>query len=418
MLRRSLAAPALLLPLYLAGCGSDALPQGEHGPDLDALPVLEVRELLRIGSLDDPDYGFSFVRGVDVDEEGNLYVMEAQDQEIRVYDPDGELVHRFGGRGEGPGEFTGLERFGVMGDTVWAFDTGLRRLTLFTQGGEVLSSSVVEEVFASFRSPRERAVLWPGRPDGDGLFLAETGPVALDFGLPQERETVQVPLVRFGPDGQVVDTVGFVPRWWGFQTDVVSVGRSTYTIPNPPWAGSRWTHTPRDVLTIDQGRPGELHRLRIVRTRHSGDTVRVRDFSYRPHPFPPELMDSLAVVQAHRVGSFGRVGPAGFEQHERHAQDSAAARTAIRRAMDWPEVQPPVRAEFVTSEGALWLMREQLRAGTRRWTLLDPEDEPEGELRLPSGAQIMWSDGPEFWTMERDEFEIPWLVKYRIEGVG
>ena len=114
----------LVAPLVVAGtgaCGSDSDPDGGASglEDMDAVPRVELEEEVRIGSVDDPDYGFSRVGSVDVDEEGNLYVYEFADTEIRVYSPDGELLRRFGGEGDGPGEFSGLTvTFGVQGDTV------------------------------------------------------------------------------------------------------------------------------------------------------------------------------------------------------------------------------------------------------------------------------------------------------------
>jgi hypothetical protein len=65
------------------------------------------------------------------------------DRQIRVYDEAGTLLRRIGGAGEGPGEFGGSPSFGVVGDTVWAYDGRLERITLFDRRGNLLSTGRV-----------------------------------------------------------------------------------------------------------------------------------------------------------------------------------------------------------------------------------------------------------------------------------
>ena len=88
------------------------------------------QEVVRIGSTDDPDYGFSRISAVDADADGNVYVVERYDRQARVYSPVGELLQCMGGQGPGPGEFEVLERFSVKGDSVWAYDPAFRRWTM------------------------------------------------------------------------------------------------------------------------------------------------------------------------------------------------------------------------------------------------------------------------------------------------
>jgi hypothetical protein len=96
------------------GRGPDGGGDASHGAyDIEGLPRLALVEELRIGSLKDPDHGFSAVGGVDVDDEGRFYVFERQDLQIRVYSRDGVLLNRVGGRGDGPGEFRNPATFGV-----------------------------------------------------------------------------------------------------------------------------------------------------------------------------------------------------------------------------------------------------------------------------------------------------------------
>jgi hypothetical protein len=63
-----------------------------------------------------------------------LAVPVAGDHQVRVFDARGNLVATYGREGEGPGEFRALGAAWARGDTVEAFDPGLRRVTRFAAG--------------------------------------------------------------------------------------------------------------------------------------------------------------------------------------------------------------------------------------------------------------------------------------------
>jgi hypothetical protein len=93
---------------------------------------LALIEELRIGSVDDPDTGFSEVdRHVEVTAGDTVWIMERQDLTIRAYGPDGELVRRMGGRGDGPGEL------GFPGRIAGLPGTDRKFKGPFAAGGEV-----------------------------------------------------------------------------------------------------------------------------------------------------------------------------------------------------------------------------------------------------------------------------------------
>lgn len=69
----------------------------------------------------------------DVDPRGNIYV--ADRWVIRVFAPDGRLVRNIGRQGNGPGEFGTLSSVELMpGDSLYAFDGELSRVTVFEPG--------------------------------------------------------------------------------------------------------------------------------------------------------------------------------------------------------------------------------------------------------------------------------------------
>ncbi len=68
---------------------------------------------------DETDILFGSIRSMAVLPSGRLAVADELSAVVSVFDPDGLLVHRFGGRGEGPGELGGIwDLYSCAGDTV------------------------------------------------------------------------------------------------------------------------------------------------------------------------------------------------------------------------------------------------------------------------------------------------------------
>jgi hypothetical protein len=406
---------ALLAP----ACETRATSGASDVVDIDALPTLAFEEVTRIGSIDDPDYGFSRIEIVRVadDGPGDVYVYEAQDVEIRAYSPDGRLLRRIGRRGEGPGEFVAVWSFGVRGDTVWVFDNRLHRLTLFTRAGELLSASQVERIDAPLHGAGQSMIIWPTFMDRDGLFVGDGGLVMGSMSSGPPRDTVHVPMIRFDAAGNVVDTVGSYPRPKPRDgAGVISVGRSRHSLPLPPSAAPRLIRTAHELIVIESFDTAGEPRLRISRVGYDGDTVRSRVLAYQPHSYPDAVLDSIAAARGHQTGPMLSMSRDGIDMRERHAEDSAAARAAIRRQMSFPDLQPPVQGHRVGAGESLWLQREDLGGGTRRWVVLDRDDVPVGELDLPNHLRVLWAGADSFWAIETDEWDVPWLVRYRISG--
>lgn len=387
---------AVMTVTVVIACGSEDGPILTVLHDLDTVPRYELQEVQRIGSRDDPDYGFSSIGWMlDVDREGNVYVFEARDIEVRVYSSNGELLRRIGGAGEGPGEFAGWTvTGGVSGDTLWAMDWHNRRLTLFDLEGDVRSVARVEDVRVLVPSVGGWVRIVPEFLSPEGFLIGGRGS-SLRTTPPQP---VELPRVRFDLGGQVVDTVGTSPYPMHPAPQVISVGGSDYTLPRPPGLTPLWIPTADGHVVIAQEGPEPGKALRITRLSHSADTLHTRMFGYQPKPFPDSVLDATAAQAADR-------GP---------SENFAVALTAIRRQMDFPQFQLPVQGYEVTADGGVWLRRENLGGEYVRWTVLDADLDPVGEIAVPRGVRILRASTDGLWTAEPDEMGVPWLVHYRI----
>lgn len=310
---RLLACSALLLA---AGCGSDA---ATRLPALTELPTLPVVEELRIGSLDDPEVGFTRIGSVWESAAGELYVVERSEPELRVYDAEGALMRTYGREGEGPGEFQTMSDFGVLGDTVWISDSRHRRLTMFGKEGDVLGtvSASLEIPFGEFSGRPLQVTIYPGELRAGGVVVSEDL-YARYPNLPDS--VVQVPRVVFDLEGNLVDTLELVETSVSFRARMMtsqlgSSGQRRTAIrldPPAPDSGTYRTSLDGDTTfvgwSVTDGSPAG--RLEVTRTNAEGDTLARTDFAYEPRPVRPSEIDSMAVERA-RARNMSRHGRGG-----------------------------------------------------------------------------------------------------------
>ncbi len=162
--------------------------------------------LLRLGVVDgDVDYQFDEVTGAARLADGTLVVADFGYQDVRFFNADGQFVSRFGGPGEGPGEFQGLSALGATTDgRIWAYDFMLRRITWVSSVGEMMGITTLGS---------EPPMLFPLGVLADGTFLlkqlwgANEVAEATETGLRRDP----VAFVRFDHEGVLVDTLGLLP---------------------------------------------------------------------------------------------------------------------------------------------------------------------------------------------------------------
>jgi hypothetical protein len=93
-------------------------------------------EELRIGSADGAD-ALARIASLTFDRQGRIYVLEPENQRVRVFGSDGTALADLGRRGDGPGEFRLPLHMGWVGDTLWVFDVAASRVTLWHQHARV-----------------------------------------------------------------------------------------------------------------------------------------------------------------------------------------------------------------------------------------------------------------------------------------
>lgn len=108
-------------------------------------PLFEFRKDLRIGSEEEgPEWQLfaSMPSRLLVCPDGKMIIGDSRREEIFIISQTGDLIHRLGGRGSGPGEFENLwySHWAEWGREFWFEDQRLNRVTRFTVEGELLGT--------------------------------------------------------------------------------------------------------------------------------------------------------------------------------------------------------------------------------------------------------------------------------------
>jgi hypothetical protein len=395
---------SVLLLSFLAACSEAGPPPADPGGAIHAgeLPVIELTEDLRIGDRDDPDAGFTRVAAVVSLPDGRLVVGEAEARELRFFDSAGGLLHTVGGRGEGPGEFELLGALGVVGDTLWVRDPSNLRFTLFTLEGEPLTTIPMRALELDQPAPGVIVTAEPWSLRADGLLEGRVR--VRNMAGPPETLTGSAPILLFDAEGLVVDTLGF--REWRVEAGMRIGGQPVPPLP-PPF--------PEDPLHLELGegaaarveRPtaaaGDEGAFTVTGLGGMGDTLFHRRVRYAPVPVPEAVRDSILDT---RTGALTMI----LQESE------AAIRQELASVLPLPDFHSPVSEARVGGDGSLWLRRENDGSEVRRWVVLNEDGTPRGKVHIPARGELHWSDGTHAWVVEPDEFEVPWVVRYRLGG--
>lgn len=369
--------------------------EGEEAPEV-------TRDLLIGAAEGQPEYQFGRIVGLDVDEEGSVYVLDQQAREVRVFDSAGAYIRTIGRPGNGPGELS-QGTAGLMlgpGDTVLVPDGALQRVTRFTREGSEAGSfplSFAEGI----------PIRWASTPEHQ--LVQQTRRMAFP-GQPQAPEEPQPDLLLVrGADGTVRDTLMQLQTGESFQLGAGGP-RIRFFAPEPVW-----TMTPEGKLV--SGRTSD-YRLE-VRSR-TGELERVITRPFTPKPVTEA--DKEMILR-------------GMREMMRAQGAPPQAVEPMLQSASFGETYPAFANIVAGPEGSLWLQRlrtaselQEMAAGgeldmqdigSPTWDVFDAEGRYLGSLTLPEGFSPMKVVGDRFYGVLRDELDVQYVARYRLgSGTG
>jgi hypothetical protein len=227
--------PALLA--FCAACGhADATPSQPASVALQKSSFADLFSLARTIELEQPDTA-PIVRlsGIDRAEDGRLLVGDVSEGNVKLFAPDGRLLAIIGRKGEGPGEFSAprYPRFGPDG-LIYVADAQNPRVQVFDAAGKLLRGTRVDGFsgVAGFEPLPNGNYLLAVHRESDPRVLAE-----LDTTGRVIRELLPIGNVR--PAGQPDN-----PLWRNVSGVFLDVSGDTAYVSNT-LADSLWTvHLP------------------------------------------------------------------------------------------------------------------------------------------------------------------------------
>lgn len=130
--------------------------------------VFELQEDISIGNNEgNEEYVFSKIR-IDVDQRGNLYVLDERASEIRVFDSNGMYIRNIGKFGQGPGEFQkpGVFIQHTINNEIAVFDISTKRIIFFTEMGEFVKQISTARILVL-----KKMIIHPS-----GIFILKNSP--------------------------------------------------------------------------------------------------------------------------------------------------------------------------------------------------------------------------------------------------
>lgn len=390
--------PLLLssLALLSAACGGDArATAGRWEGTMDTLPngaVLvsnpaqgiwkpgeewRLVEELRIGSADveGPEL-FGEIIALEVDRLGRIYVLDRQAKEVRVFDPDGRHVRSFGRKGGGPGEFK--DPIGLAWHpegTLWVADPANTRYSVHDTTGTFLATH--RRALGGYGIP------WNGGLDAEGRMHEVSY-------LPAADGRSRPVLLRFDREMAAADTFP-LPDFRGEEFRHRTDRSATFVA--VPFASrmSRRVYPGYGVWS------GVSDRYRIHHQSLEGDTLRAVERELEPVSVTPAEKDEALASLKWFTDRGGRIDPSRI-----------------------PSRKPAFTDLSRDDSGYLWV-QPSLPADTEGSVLdvFDPEGRYLGVVR--SGIALgsfppMLVRGDRLYAVVRDELEVPYVVRYRIEG--
>jgi hypothetical protein len=342
------------------------------GADDAGLPTWAAELELVVGGAEEGPTSFSDIRAIDVDASGTMYVLEAKEQELRVFGPDGTFLRQVGRKGSGPGEFEQANGVALApGGEIWVYSPAARRLEVFDTSGAVRASHHVPATSWGW--------LWTGGVDSAGRLYDSHG-------------------VRLGEA-----YVSYIIR-----TTLASGARDTLPWPDCPASSPGFFAFPRGSMTI----PFAHAQLRVMDARGHvwcGDTGELALHQYRLGEAEPVRTLALPLMPALVSAAERDSAIAGVERFKERAGDATLDYSLI------PAHKPIVDGVVMDDEGRVWVRTRTVEG--IGLVVFDAAGTPLARVPLPVEPKAyapFLVRGDRIYFVATDADDVPSVVRYRV----
>lgn len=332
---------------------------------------------------------------------GRLAIANAGSHEIRIYDGSGALLHSAGRMGSGPGEYQNLAGLWLgPGDSILVSDFLVRRLTVLDSDGTFHRSFSLGGATGTMLPTNGRIEL--AIPQGwfaDGSVAA----VTMSFSINQAREGSfrdSVSALRYGPDGQVRDTIGRFP---GVEMEqlTMTMGTQSFSAPSPVPLGRQTVAVAQgDRFYLAQNNAWELEVRRI-----DGKLIRLIRVDTRPGPITPDD------ITAHRKAQLEQIEAIPMMRNVPEGVKSQI-RARIEQAK-YPATLPFVSALLIDAEGNIWVQEVQPpRVKSSVFAVVDSSGRLLGRVTMPADFRAATIGTDAVYGVWRDSDDVQHVRAY------
>jgi len=328
---------------------------------------------LHLGGEEEGPLSFSDIRSLAVDAEGRIYLLEAKEQEVRVFGPDGMLLRTIGRKGQGPGEFEQANGVALTPDgAVWVYSPATRRLLQFTGAGEFIRTHLPPA--------NSYGWMWLGAMDSVGR-LYDIQSMRIDTSRVQR-------LVR---------------------TDLRTASSDTLPLPECPITGPGFYSFPQGSMAIPFG-SARLLQVDSRGTIWCGDTRDLRLYGYRPGETEPARRLTASLAPAPVTVAERDTALAQIERFKKQAGEADLDYSLIGAT------KPIVEGVSTDDIGRAWV-RARTAAGFQL-IVFNVEGRAVGRVPLPReplryGPLVVRGDRVYFVAVDADD--VPSVVRYRVQ---
>lgn len=351
-------------------------------------PVVSIgpKTLTDTGSPDE----FGGVNSVALGPDGDVYVADARNFEVRVFGLDGAHRRTFGRQGEGPGEFQALSSLAWAGDRLLTYDPMLGRVGEWSSEGDWLG---LQRTRGFMTGGGGGIRLYPVGPDE--MYRFATGP-AFETSFGSQLQSLYVGLNSRGETGDTLVQLT-APSDAPSSAIICQHGEGFLSFFTVPFASALAQH-PGPGGVIYSALTGDY---RIAVTRNDGaDTVRVIQ-----RPLPPEPVGDDEWEAGNREFNEWRA-----ENRSASCDPSGPTR---------PAAKPILRGLYIAPDGKLWVGVE--RTAGNRWEVFDADGRLLASVpRSPRkrGVAPAFSTSDHLLTIRQDSLELDHVDVWRLERDG
>jgi hypothetical protein len=310
-----------------------------------------------------------FSRGID----SSFVLLNGDEPFIWSFGPTGQFLKRWGSKGSGPGEFRTPRMVGRRGDSIWVWDSGLARLTVFSSSGHLGRTMPLPSSGQATLLANGQVTVHTTRnygPDGESRSHLQVRPIVkanMALGLPLFQADYSYKVLQYRRGGSMM--VGVQPFEDGALFTVCA-------------DGSGFVYVDRQIV-----RGSGVKDFGVTRISPDGAILYFVRIRFDPVPL------SGALIQR-AVSQLVKDGPPSMER---------GLEARIRAAIERPPYLPTVSRVLCGTDGSVWLRREDLPGATIQWTILDERGNDLVDLAFDRKVNLMSVTRDHAWTLEGDE---------------